>query len=74
MVTNRGTKDAIINYKSKENSALIDQRSHGAPVLLTIDEKSNLLGIHGRFEVVTLCHDNPIHPGINSVLLKRISD
>jgi len=74
MVTNRGTKEALVNYNSKENSALIEQRKHGAPVLLIIDEKSNLLGVHGRFEVVTLCHDNPIHPGVDSVLLKRISD
>ena len=74
MVTNRGTDQAIINYKSKENAALIEQRNHGAPVLLMIDEKGYMLGVHGRFEVVTLCHDNPIHPGVDSVLLRRISD
>ena len=74
MVKNRGLEDSIINYNSIENKALSDQREHGAPILLMIDkEKSGLIEIQGRFEVITLCHDNPIHPGVDSVLLKRIS-
>jgi len=74
MVTKRGTSSASINYKSMENTALLNQREHGAPILLMIDKDRSLIGIYGRFEVVTLCHDNPIHPGIDSVLLRRISD
>ena len=74
MVTKRGTNSATINYSSMENTALMTQREHGAPILLMIDKDSNLIGVHGRFEVVTLCHDNPIHPGIDSVLMRRISD
>ena len=74
MVTKRGTSNATINYSSMENTALMTQRVHGAPILLMIDKDPNLIGVHGRFEVITLCHDNPIHPGIDSVLLRRISD
>ena len=74
MVKNRGLEDSIINYNSIENKALLDQREHGAPILLMIDkEKTGQIEIQGRFEVITLCHDNPIHPGVDSVLLKRIS-
>lgn len=74
MVNNRGQSDSKINYNSLENKALLDQRKHGAPILLMIDKdkKSGLIEIQGRFEVITLCHDNPIHPGVDSVLLKRI--
>ena len=74
MVSKRGTASATINSSSMENTALITQRDHGAPILLMIDKEPDLIGIHGRFEVVTLCHDNPIHPGIDSVLMRRISD
>ena len=74
MVSKKGTTSANINYSSMENIALLNQRIHGAPILLMIDKNSNLLEIHGRFEVVTHCHDNPIHPGIDSVLLRKISD
>ena len=75
MVNNRGLEDSIINYNSLENMALLDQKEHGSPVLLMIDidKKSDLIEIQGRFEVITLCHDNPMHPGVDSVLLKRIS-
>ena len=74
MVSKRGTIDAKINYSSIENISLLDQRKHGAPILLMIDKDSNLLEIQGRFEVITHCQDNPIHPGIDSVLLRKVSD
>jgi len=74
MVTNRGTSNATINYQSKENKALLNQREHGAPILLMIDAKPKTIEIQGRFEVVTICHDNPIHPSVDSVLLKRIKE
>jgi putative restriction endonuclease len=74
MIPNRGSIGTTINYHSKENLALLNQKEHGAPILLMIDrgEKSDLLDIQGRFELVTRCHDNPLHPGVDSVLLKRI--
>lgn len=73
MVQNRGLNNSKINYDSIENKALLDQRKHGAPILLMVDDqKSGLIEIQGRFEVITFCHDNPIHPGVDSVLLKRI--
>ena len=74
MIENRGTEDARINYSSKENLAVLNQRIHLAPILLMTNstKRRDLIDIQGRFEVVTLCHDNPIHPGVDSVLLKRI--
>jgi hypothetical protein len=74
MVTNRGSSNAKINLYSKENKALLDQREHGAPILLMIDVEEPNLQIQGRFEVLTEFHDNPIHPGVDSVLLKRIKE
>ena len=74
MVAKRGTTCATINHSSTENITLMKQREHGAPILLMIDKDSELINVQGRFEVVTLCHDNPKHPDIDSVLLKRISD
>ena len=76
MISKRGTVNSEINYDSKENLALLKQAAHGAPILLMIDRGGNsgLLDVKGRFELVTRCHDNPIHPGVDSVLLRRISD
>ena len=74
MIENRGTEDARINYGSKENLAILNQRSHLAPILLMTNstKQRDLIDIQGRFEVITLCQDNPIHPGVDSVLMKRI--
>ena len=37
-----------------------------------LKKQRDLIDIQGRFEVITLCQDNPIHPGVDSVLMKRI--
>jgi len=75
MIEKRNTKSARINHSSSENLALLDQQVHKAPILLLMDrnDKSGLLDVCGRFEVVSKCQDNEIHPGIDSVLLRRIS-
>ena len=74
MISNRGSPDAKINYNSSENRALLQQREHKSPVLLMIDQSSGESEIQGRFQVLTHCHDNPEHPGVDSVLLSRVSD
>ncbi len=76
MIEKRGTLESRVNYSSTENRILLDQRNHGAPILLMIDidRSSGQLEVKGRFEVVTHCHDNPNHPGIDSVVLRRIRD
>lgn len=76
MIEKRGTMGSKINYSSAENRVLLEQREHGAPVLLMMDigGGSGNLEVKGRFEVVTLCHDNPIHPGIDSVVMRRIKN
>ena len=73
MIENRGAANASINYNSKENSALIDQPEHKAPVLLTTNSATapGIIDVQGRFRVVTRCHDNPVHLGMDSVLLQR---
>jgi len=75
MIEKRNSKSARINYSSSENLVLLDQHIHKAPILLMMDrnDKSGLLDICGRFEVISKCQDNDLHPGIDSVLLKRIS-
>jgi hypothetical protein len=72
MINDRGTPSAKINYDAKENQALLKQSEHGAPILLMIDVDKKNLEVQGRFEVLTALHSNPIHPGIDSVLLKKI--
>ena len=74
MIGNRGTSDASINYNSKENSALLGQPNHLAPVLLTINSETapGFIDVQGQYRVVTRCHDNPIHPGMDSVLLQAL--
>lgn len=74
MVENKGTEKARVNLNSKENKALLSQSEHSAPILLLTELSNDLLRVEGRFEVVTICHDNPIHPSVDSVLLRRISD
>ena len=72
MIENRGTSNATINYTSKENSCLLEQPNHLAPILLTTNSETapGLIDVQGHFKVVTRCHDNPIHPSIDSVLLQ----
>jgi len=72
MINDRGTSSARINYGAKENQTLLKQPEHGAPILLMIDIDKKNIEVQGRFEVLTTLHSNPIHPGIDSVLLKRI--
>ena len=72
MVNDRGTPSAKINHTAMENRALLDQPKHGAPILLMIDVENDNLEVQGRFEVLTTLRSNPIHPDIDSVLLKRI--
>ena len=72
MVNNRGTPSAKINNTAMENRALLDQPKHGAPILLMIDAENDNLEVQGRFEVLTALRSNPIHPDLDSVLLKRI--
>ena len=72
MVNDRGTPSAKINHTAMENRALLDQPKHGAPILLMIDVENDNLEVQGRFEVLTALRSNPIHPDIDSVLLKRI--
>ena len=72
MINDRGTPSAKINYDAKENQALLKQSEHGAPIILMIDVDKKNLEVQGRFEVLTALHSNPIHPGIDSVLLKKI--
>ena len=74
MVENKGTEKARINLNSKENKALLFQSEHSAPILLLTELSNDLLRVEGRFEVATICHDNPIHSSVDSVLLRRISD
>ncbi len=76
MIEKRGTKRARINYNSKENRALLEQKTHGANILLTIENKKDrtILDVAGLFEVVTTCQDNPVHKKVDSVLLRRIDD
>ena len=71
MVEMRGTTKSKINYASKENLALLNQEQHEAPVLLMINQDDEIV-VEGYFKVETLCHDNPVHPGLDSVLLSRI--
>ena len=65
-----------INYNSKENSSLLNQNIHKAPVLLTIEDKvdKNLINVSGYFKVITKCADNEVHKGTDSVILEKISD
>lgn len=74
MIEHRNTSKAKINYRSKENKALIDQKNHNAPILLTIvnDKDPTLLDVAGYFKFDTLCLDNEIHNSPDSVLLKRV--
>ena len=75
MIEKRNTKSARINHSSSENLVLLNQHIHKAPILLMMDrdDKSGLLDVCGRFEVISKCQDNDIHPGIDSVLLRKIS-
>lgn len=74
MIEHRGTKKAKINYNSKENRALIDQRLHKAKVLLTTNDSTNnsLLNVEGYFNVVETRRDDRNHKGFDSVVLERI--
>ena len=72
MVSDRDTPFAKINHASMENRALLDQPDHGAPIVLMVDIDNNNLEVQGRFEVLTALRSNPVHPEIDSVLLKRI--
>lgn len=65
-----------VNYNSIENSSLIKQNIHNAPVLLTIEDEvnKNLINVYGYFKLVTKCADNEVHKGIDSVLLEKITD
>jgi hypothetical protein len=74
MIEKKGTEHAVINYNSKENKALLSQKEHSAPILLFTEISGEMLNVEGRFEVVSLCHDNPVHTGIDSVLLRRIME
>ena len=74
MIENRGTRQAKINYDSKENKALLDQHLHNAKVLLTTNDLSNksLLNVEGYFNVVETRRDDKNHKGFDSVVLERI--
>jgi len=72
MIGDRGTSSAKINYEAKENQSILNQPEHGAPILLMIDADKKNIKVQGRFEVLNALKSNPIHPGIDSVLLKRI--
>ena len=65
-----------INYNSKENSSLLNQNIHKAPVLLTVEDNldKNLINVSGYFKVITKCADNDVHQGVDSVILEKISD
>ena len=74
MIQHRNTLEAKINHNSSENSMLLNQPTHQAPILLMVDRpgKSNLIDIAGWFKVKEAVHDNPIHPFIDAVVLSRI--
>ena len=74
MAYNRGTSDAKINYSSKENTALLNQNEHGAPVLLMIDKGRDSIEVMGRFEVIRHHNDIMSNGQIDSVILKRMID
>ncbi len=75
-IDHKFTTKSQINYNSKENESLLNQNVHNAPVLLTIEDEidKSLINVHGFFKVITKCADNEIHRGIDSVILKKISD
>ena len=73
MIEKRSTNNARINFESKENLVLLNQRNHNSPILLTLDLPGSPkhLRVLGRFDVITFCHDNPNYDFMDSVLLKR---
>ena len=75
-IDHKFTSNSYINYSSKENQSLLNQNTHNAPVLLTIEDEidKSLINVQGYYKVITKCADNEIHKGIDSVILEKISN